>query len=289
MDQAATIRWERARKFGPDTGKRKKPPRVIAVTSGKGGTGKSNVVANLAYAMTLLGERVMVLDADLGLGNMDILLGLSPRYSIHDVIKGEKSLAQVLVEGPGGMKILPAGSGIEEMNNLSEGEKLNLMAEFELLQGEIDTFLLDTGAGISENVLYFNTAAQEIVVVVSPEPTSVTDAYAIMKVLSNSYSERHFKLLVNSVRSEKEALNVFENLCSVADRFLNISIDYMGFVPHDKSVPKAVMRQKAVLELYPASPASLSFVKLARNLKNTVPRMQPKGNMQLFWNRLLEG
>lgn len=291
MDQAATLRIESAlnKKVGDEKIKKgTKPPRVIAVTSGKGGTGKSNVVANLAYALTLSGERVMILDADLGLGNMDILLGLSPKYSIHDVIKGRKSLSEVVVEGPGGMKILPAGSGIEELNKLTEGEKLNLIGEFDLLQGEIDTFFLDTGAGISSNVMYFNTAAQEIIVVVSPEPTSVTDAYAIMKVLSTSYSERHFKLLVNSVKSEKEALDVFENLCTVADKFLNISIDYMGHVPYDKSLPKAVMRQKAVVDLYPRSPASISFLELARKVQKNVPKMEPKGNMQFFWSRILD-
>ena len=292
MDQAATLRMGAALKNlarRDEAGVALKSPRVIAVTSGKGGTGKTNVVANLAYALTLSGERVMILDADLGLGNMDILLGIAPKYSIHDVIKGTRELSEVIVEGPGGMKILPAGSGIEELSNLTEGEKLNLMAEFDLLQGKFDTLFLDTGAGISSNVMYFNTAAQEIIVVVSPEPASITDAYAIMKVLSTRYSERYFRLLVNSARREKEALDVFNNLCRVADKFLNISIDYMGFVPHDEYLIKAVMRQKIVLDLYPESPASTSFVKLARKIKKTIPKMEPKGNMQFFWNRLLDG
>lgn len=290
MDQASTLRIQTSLKGSAyEYGGKKKvtSPRVIAVTSGKGGTGKTNVVANLAYALALSGERVMILDADLGLGNVDILLGIAPKYSIHDVIKGNKKLSEVIVEGPGGMKILPAGSGIEELSNLTEGEKINLMAEFDLLQGEIDTFFLDTGAGISSNVMYFNTAAQEIIVVVSPEPTAITDAYAIMKVLSTKYSERHFKLLVNSVKNRKEALDVYNNLCSVSDKFLNISIDYVGHIPYDESLTKAVMRQRIVLDLYPESPASMNFTKLAKKVKKNVPKMEPKGNMQFFWNRLL--
>lgn len=292
MDQAATLRFQSAVKSLDDDELMKKrsiSPRVIAVTSGKGGTGKTNVVANLAYALTLSGEKVMILDADLGLGNMDVLLGITPEYSIHDVVKGRKKLSEVIVEGPGGMKIIPAGSGIEELSNLTEGERLNLMAEFDLLQGEVDTFFLDTGAGISSNVMHFNTVAQEIIVVVSPEPASITDAYAIMKVLSTKYSEKHFKLLVNSVRSEKEAINVFNNICKVAGKFLNISIDYLGHIPYDENMIKAVMRQRVVLDLYPKSPASRSFLKLAAKVKESVPKMELKGNMQLFFKRLVNG
>ncbi len=137
--------------------------------------------------------------------------------------------------------------------------------------------------------MYFNTAAQEIIVVVSPEPTSITDAYAIMKVLSTKYGEKHFKLLVNSVRDEKEALGVYSNLCTVADKFLNISIDYLGYVPYDESITRAVMRQKIVLQLYPKSPASKCFIKLARKVQNSMPRLDPKGNIQFFCKRLLNG
>jgi len=304
MDQAATLRLQTARKK-TSTGnyknkdrvekreekvnKSRKPPRVIAVTSGKGGTGKTNVVANLAYALSLAGEKVMILDADLGLGNMDILLGITSKYSINDIVTGHKKLSEVIVEGPEGMKILPAGSGIQELSELSEGAKLNLMAEFDLFDDDIDTFLIDTGAGISSNVMYFNVMAQEIIVVLSPEPTSITDAYAIMKVLSTKYSETHFKLLVNEVKSERSALVVYKNICNVADRFLNISIDFLGYVLKDENVPKAVMLQTMVLQQYPESPASKCFTTLAKKLQHNPPLMEPKGNIQLFWQRLLEG
>jgi len=218
---------------------------------------------------------------------MDILLGLAPRHSIRDVIKGSKKLSQVVVEGPGGIKILPAGSGFEELSRLTEGEKMKLIAEFDLLDGDVDTFIIDTGAGISTNVMYFNTAAQEIIVVVSPEPTSITDAYAVMKVLSTNYSEKRFKLLVNSAKSRKVAMDVYDNLCSVADRFLNISIDFLGYIPFDKNIQKAVMRQKAVLDAYPAAPSSRSFVELADKVKSAAAKIEPKGNMQFFWKRVL--
>jgi len=291
MDQAATLRLEIARKSsGEDRNNGgRNSPRVIAVTSGKGGVGKTNVVANLAYALSTGGQKVMVLDADLGLGNMDVLLGIASNHTIQDVIRGEKKLSEVLVEGPGGMKILPAGTGVQELSHLTEGEKLTLLSEIDLMDDEIDTFLIDTGAGISTNVMYFNVVAQEIIVVVSREPTSITDAYAIIKVLSTKYAENHFKLLVNEVRSEKEAMDVYKNICSVADRFLNISIDYMGYILYDKNVAQAVMRQKVILELYPNSPASKCLLRLAKDLRNSPRKEDPKGNMQFFWKRMLEG
>lgn len=304
MDQAATLRLQTAKKNttsggyrnsdpmkkkGEKSNKPRKVPRVIAVTSGKGGTGKTNVVANLAYALSLSGEKVMIFDADLGLGNMDILLGITSKYTIQDIVKGRRNLSEVLIEGPEGIKILPAGSGIQELSHLSEGEKLNLMAEFDLYEDEIDTFLIDTGAGISSNVMYFNIMAQEIIVVLSPEPTSITDAYAIMKVLSTKYSETHFKLLVNEVKNERSALVVYNNICNVADKFLNISIDFLGYVMHDENVPRAVMQQTIVLQQYPDSPASKCFTYLAKKLKKNPPVKEPKGNIQLFWQRLLDG
>ena len=291
MDQAASLRVQLAKKSSGrniDDGS-VKTPRIIAVTSGKGGTGKTNVVANLAYALSTSGQKVMVLDADLGLGNIDVLLGIAPRHTIQDVIKGDKKLSDVLVKGPGGMKILPAGTGVQELSHLTEGEKLTLLSEIDLIDDDIDTFFIDTGAGISSNVMYFNVAAQEIIVVVSPEPTAITDAYAIIKILSTKYCENHFKLLVNEVKNEMEAMEVYNNICNVADRFLNISIDYFGYILFDKNVNNAVMNQKVILELYPESPASKCLRRLAKNLKKSSYIKEPKGNMQFFWKRLLQG
>src|SRR3989337_4164928 len=157
--------------------------KVISVTSGKGGVGKTNVVVNLAYALTQIGKKVLILDADMGLGNIDVMLGLAPEYNLYHLINGEKSLSEVMTSGPGGMKILPAGSGIQELSELTANQKLNLLAALARIDNSIDVVLIDTAAGISGNVMYFNTAAQDIVVVASPQPTSITDAYALMKIL----------------------------------------------------------------------------------------------------------
>jgi flagellar biosynthesis protein FlhG len=283
-DQAQTLR-EMA---GDPEECRGKEIRVISVTSGKGGVGKTNVVANLAYAMTRLGKRVLVLDADLGLGNLDVLLGLAPKYHIGHLLSGEKSLSEILIKGPNGMLILPASSGIQELTHLSEGQKLSFISELDNLRESIDILLIDTGAGISSNVLYFNTAAQEIIVVVSPEPTSITDAYAIMKVLFQKHGERRFKLIVNSAKVPREGLEIYNNLCTVADRYLDISIDYLGLIPYDENLPRAVREQKAISELYPDSKAGEAFFALAKTILGSEPE-RAKGNMQFLWKRLIGG
>jgi len=241
-------------------------PRVIAITSGKGGVGKTNIVANLGIALSQLGQKVMILDADLGLGNLDILLGLAPKYNFSHVIKGEKSVAEVLMEGPHGIKILPASSGIIEMTQLTRDNKAEIFQQLDRVVASIDILLIDTAAGISSNVMYFNTAAQEILVVVSPEPTAITDAYALMKVLSLKYDTHRFRLLVNMAAGEAEAQDVHRQLTMVSNRFLNIDIDYLGFVPYDRNVVRGVKYQKAVRELFPHSPAGKSFTSLAKSV-----------------------
>ncbi len=264
------------------------PARVISVTSGKGGVGKTNVVSNLAYLFSELGKKVLVLDADMGLANLDIMLGLTPEYNLEHVLNGNKHISEIIVEGPGGMKIIPASSGVQELSELTHDQKLNLLSEFNSLTDSIDLLIIDTGAGISSNVMYFNLAAQEKFVVVTPEPTSITDAYAIMKVMSKKFSEKYFKLIVNEVRDETEARRVFDNLSSVAERFLDISIDFLGFIVHDKHVPKAVRNQKLVTVLYPEADCSLCFVKLAKNILQSQAAVVPGGNIGFFWNTLFE-
>ena len=262
--------------------------RVISVTSGKGGVGKSNVVSNLAIALSAQGKKVLLIDADLGLGNLDVLLGLSPVYNMNHVLNGEKSLAEILIDGPAGIKIIPAGSGVQEFTSLGQHEKLRLLDELDMLEEQFDILIVDTEAGISENVTYFTVAAQEIIVVVTPEPTSITDVYALIKLLATRYSEHHFKVLVNMAKDSEDALEVFRKLANVAGRFLDISLDYLGCVVKDEKVVEAVKRQKAVTELFPESEAANCFATLAKRVIENTRQTRLKGNIQFFFRRFLD-
>lgn len=268
--------------------KANRPIRTITVASGKGGVGKTNVVANLAIAMRKAGKEVLIFDADLGLSNVDILFALSPRYNIRHVIEGRMRLADVIVEGPHGVRILPASSGVQELTRLDEFQKRRLIEEFESYVGEIDVLLIDTSAGISDNVAFFCIASQEIVVVTSPEPTSFTDAYALIKVLCTRYQEKRFSVLVNSARSPEEARAVFGSLSLAANRFLNISVDYLGYIPFDSAVPEAVRAQRPFLDMFPDRPASRKVAELAARFERA-PVWEPKGSLQFFLGQLVAG
>jgi flagellar biosynthesis protein FlhG len=282
MDQAKTLR-----NWADGASRPRRPPRVIAVTSGKGGVGKTNVVANLAVALSQRGQRVLILDADLALGNVDVLFGIIPPFTLEHVLLGQKSVSEIMVQGPAGVRILPTGSGTEEMTRLTAEQKLILLSELDRLEEEVDVFLIDTAAGISSNVLYFNTVAQEILVVATPEPTSITDAYAMMKVLSRQHDEKRFNLLVNMVRGEQEGKESFKKLSRVADQFLGVAVDYVGAIPFDDYLRMAVCEQKAVVERYPHSRSSLRFSELAQEILHRPANPIPKGNVQFLWKAFL--
>ena len=281
MDQTATLRQAVAVK-APG-----RIVRVVAVTSGKGGVGKTNVTANLAVALAHLGRRVMVLDADLGLGNLDVLLGLTPSFSLADVLSGQRRLREVLVPGPGGITVLPAGSGFQNLTALSDHQIRELQSEMDELQEETDILLIDTGAGIGRNVTSFATMAQDIIVVAAPEPTSLTDAYALMKVLSTQYGERRFRLLVSMTRFPTDGQDVYRKLSLVAERFLHISINFLGSIPFDPRLAEAVCQQRPLVELYPQSKAAQAFLGLAHDLAEWPLPESPKGGLQFFWQSLL--
>lgn len=253
--------------------------RVMAITSGKGGVGKTNIVANLGFALAHYGKKVMILDADLGLGNLDVLLGLSPPYNLGHVITGEKNLSEIVVEGPGGLMILPAASGLYELTRLNIQQQYNVFSQLEEMAQTVDVLLIDTAAGISTNVLSFNATAHEILVVVTPEPTSITDAYALMKVLSMRYAENRFKLLVNQASDADEALEVYEQLNLVAERFLTISIDYVGHVLLDRNVGRSVRRQRILSDVWPESEAARCIATVARRLIHTPAPGPGKGKL----------
>jgi flagellar biosynthesis protein FlhG len=264
-----------------------RPARVIAITSGKGGVGKTNIVANLGYALCKAGQRVLIFDADLGLGNLDVLLGLAPRYNLSHVIEGKKTLSEIIVSGPGNLKILPASSGIQELTKLTSVQKLEIFNELNALLLDFDTVLIDTAAGISSNVLYFNVSANEIIVVVTPEPTSITDAYALMKILSVKYQEKYFRLIVNLAKNSKEADEVSRQLSLVADRFLDVTIEYFGNVLVDEKVKAGVRKQKVVCEMAPMTTASRNFAELAHRLARSEPMISRSENRPLIWQDIV--
>ncbi|GGC75282.1 MinD/ParA family protein [Marinobacter halophilus] len=261
---------------------------VIAVTGGKGGVGKSNVSVNLGIALAQKGRRVVLLDADLGLANIDVLLGITANRNIHDVLNGDCDLKDVLVNGPGGIKIVPASSGTQRMTQLSSMEHAGLINAFSELGDQIDVLIVDTAAGISEGVVSFLRASQELLLVVCDEPTSITDAYALIKLMNRDYGTDRFRILANQVRNEQEGRHLYEKLTRVTERFLDVALQYVGIVPYDEAVKKAVQRQRAVLEAYPRAKASLAIRALADKVDSWPLPSSPRGHLEFFVERLVE-
>ncbi|PID76622.1 MAG: flagellar synthesis regulator FleN [Deltaproteobacteria bacterium] len=286
-DQAGTLRSLAREQMQEMQEKTPQVTRVIAVTSGKGGVGKTAVVANLAVSLARQGKRVLILDADLGLANIDVVFGLMPSFNLNHFFSGEQRLENILVEGPRGIKILPAGSGIQNFIRLDGEDKMRLLDGLDAMHNDFDYVLLDTEAGISENVTYFTTAAQDILLVTTTEPTAITDAYALMKLLSTKYHEKHFNLVVNQIQNEDDALDVFRKLTMVSNRYLDISIDFLGSVPEDKLMVEAVKRQRVICDLHPDSKIADSFYQLAARICSEQHQCRPKGSLQFFWKRLL--
>lgn len=261
--------------------------KVIAVTGGKGGVGKTNVTLNTAISLAQQGKRVMVLDADLGLANVDVLLGLRVDKNLSHVLSGECTLDEVLVTGPYGIKIAPATSGSQSMTELTPTEHAGLIRAFSELQSQIDVLLVDTAAGISDMVLSFSKASQDILMVVCDEPTSLTDAYALIKILNKEHGVFRFKIVANMVRSLREGDELFAKLTKVTDRFLDVALELVAVIPFDENVRKSVRKQKAVVEAFPTSPAAMAIRQLAKKAIDWPIPTQPGGHLEFFLEQLV--
>ena len=263
-------------------------PLVFSVTSGKGGVGKTNISVNLAVALAKMNKRVVLLDADLGLANVDVLLGLTPELNLFHLFHKGMSLKKVLFKTPYGFHILPASSGVSEMLSLSTGQKLELLEAMDYLENKVDYLIVDTGAGIGDNVLYFNLAARERLLVLTTEPTSLTDAYALVKVMHLNHAVNRFRVVVNMAPNEKTAKQMFSKLHAACDHFLDgISLDFVDFIPHDATVRQAVIKQVPFCEMAPQAPASLKLVDIARKITTWEINAHLDGNIKFFWKKLL--
>lgn len=263
-----------------------RPVKVIAVTGGKGGVGKSNVSANLALSLAALKRRVMVLDADLGLANVDVLLGLQPHQHLGHVLNGEATLEDVIVTGPRDVRIVPGASGTRSMANLSPMEHAGIIQAFSDVSEDVDVLLVDTAAGISDTVMSFAQAAHEVLVVVCDEPASITDAYALIKVLSRDYGVSRFRVVTNMTVDRAGGRKLFDKLIKVADRFLDVVLDHAGDVPYDEYLRRAVQQQTGVVEAFPGSWASKAFGRLAETVDQWETPTASRGHLEFFMERL---
>ena len=265
-----------------------RPIRAIAVTGGKGGVGKTNVSVNLGVAAAEMGQQVLLLDADLGLANIDVVLGLHPQYDLSHVMRGERTLEEVLIEGPSGLQVIPGASGVQALAELSPAEHTGLIRAFSEVACDTDLLIVDTAAGISDTVLSFSRAAHEIVVVVCDEPASITDAYAIIKLLSRDHGHRRFRILANMVRTAQEGRELYNKMCRVTDRYLDVTLGFMGAVPFDDSLRKAVRTQRPVVQAFPRSRVAQVFRNLAKKIETWPQPSGANGQVQFFVERLIK-
>lgn len=277
-DQAAGIRKM----------KKMNPVRVIAVTSGKGGVGKTNISVNVGMALAEMGRRVALLDADMGLANVDILLGISPKYNLSHVLNGEKTLDDIMIEGAPGLQIIPASSGLQHMSDLSTIEQAGVIRAFSDINKDLDVLIVDTAAGISPSVVNFARACQEIIVVVCDEPTSLTDAYAFIKLLNRDYGLSHFQIVTNMVQSVQQGQALFNKLTKVTDQYLDVTLGFVGSVPFDEYLRKSVQKQTPVTQAYPRSKSSLAVKNIAKRIDSWPLKSQAGGYLEFFVERMIQ-
>lgn len=259
---------------------------TISITSGKGGVGKTSLVANLAMSISARGKRVLILDGDLGMANVDLMFGIRPQGSIDEVIRGEKSIDEVITQVRSNVYLIPGGSGVYGLSRLDVYQKQLLLDQVNGLEHEFDYMLIDTAPGIDDNVLYLNAAAEEILVLLTPDPASLTDAYALIKVLNQRYQQRRFTIAANMVKDEFEGLQVFKRLADVADRFLDVSLDWAGSIPADQNLRQATKSQQLVVQSAPHSSSALAIRSISEKLSGFRGLREAKGGIQFFWQQL---
>jgi len=263
----------------------KKMPRVIAMSSGKGGVGKTFFSVHLAAFAAAQGQRVLLMDADLGLANVDVMLGVSSKGSVLELVKGEKTLPQLIIPTREGFDVLPGGSGLCELTALNDGQQQVMMDEMRQVSDQYDLVLIDVAAGIGDNVLYFVSAAESALVVLTPEPTSLTDAYALIKVLSRQRGVKRFMVVVNQADAF-DAQVTFRRLVSVADRYLDVHLDYVGHLPFSDDVRKAI-RHQMVLKDEDSPQARQSLDKVLASILSRPRDIHRSGGLQFFWEHSL--
>jgi len=278
MDQASGLRAMARRS--------EKRAQTIAITSGKGGVGKTNLSVNLATVLASMRRRVVLLDADLGLANADILCNVQPRFNLAHVVAGQRSLAEVLTPVPAGFSLIPGASGLAKMADLSEAERKRIVTELDTVDEAADALIIDTGAGIGRNVLSFISTADHVVIVTTPEPTAIFDAYAVMKVLVRCGTAGKISVMVNMARNRDEALQVQERIASVARQFLKADVAFSGYVLADAAVQHAVRKRVPFVQKYPNSAAAQCVQAWANRMDHHVDISAGKGNPQGFFARL---
>jgi flagellar biosynthesis protein FlhG len=282
LDQAANLRRLVLEKK-PDGAS---ATRTIVITSGKGGVGKTSLSVSLAIAIAQDGKSVTLLDADLGLANINVILGIIPKYNLYHVIKGKKKLKDIIIEVPEGIKIIAGASGFQQLANLDVKQRDEFIHSIAELAND-DFLIVDTGAGISQNVLSFVMAADEVIVVTTPEPTAITDAYGIIKAIASQSNEKHIKLIVNRAQSVAEGKRVAQRVINIAGQFLNIRVEELGFVYEDLYVPKSVRNQKPFIVSYPNSKASGCVKVIADRINNKEVELNKGTGITSFIKNLL--
>lgn len=283
MDQAEKLRRMVQQQINP-----RRVARVITVTSGKGGVGKSSVSVNLAIALSRMGKRVIILDADFGLANIEVMLGIRPKYNLADLMFRGKSLADIITEGPENIGFISGGSGIQELTNLTRDQIVYLIQKLIELDERADVIIIDTGAGIADSVLEFVAASTEVLLIATPEPTSITDAYALLKTLNRkteiTLQDTVIKTVANRIDTYEEGKELYDKLSLVVNKFLSLKLEYLGAIPQDGNVSKAVMKQKPAILVYPNTHFSKAITNFANTLCENEPEtvIEKKGIAQLF-------